>query len=125
MGRTSRAYDLVVNYHRDCEGGQRWSRENIVHIHDLGKHLHSNIRALKRQRRSIAQSKLQDEAALRDVHENAETMREYCEQIQAVIRELESHLLPVDDQGNIFTDHGTYDKEGRFLGTSLLHSHEY
>jgi hypothetical protein len=47
MGRTDRAYDLVINYERDPEGGKRWSSSDLAHIHKTGKHLLSIIRTLK------------------------------------------------------------------------------
>ncbi|KAL1604377.1 hypothetical protein SLS59_004175 [Nothophoma quercina] len=53
--RTARDYDLVMNYERDAEGGQRWLQDDIARIRDVGKHLHGDIFALRRWQRVVTE----------------------------------------------------------------------
>jgi hypothetical protein len=85
MGRTARAYDLVVAYERDSEGGKRWSHDAIVHIHKTGKHLHNYIRALKAWKR-CAVSDLNHHL----IDEDSRKTRELCEVLQDLIAETEN-----------------------------------
>jgi hypothetical protein len=51
MGRASRAYDLVINYARDCPLGTRWSAASIKRVRKAGLHLHDDIRVLRHWQR--------------------------------------------------------------------------
>jgi hypothetical protein len=85
MGRTARAYDLVINYERDSEGGKRWSYADIVRIHRTGKQLHNNISALKAWQRCAA-----TDLDHRLIAEDAAKTRELCEVVQNLIAETEN-----------------------------------
>jgi hypothetical protein len=84
MGRTARAYDLVINYERDSEGGKRWSPRDIAHIHKTGKNLHGNIRALKAWERCHP-----DDRDYRLMDEDAKKVRNVCEVVQRLIQDTE------------------------------------
>lgn len=84
IGRTTRAYDVVINYTRDSEGGTRWSVEDIARVHYAGKQLHTVIRVLEawesvdEQERDVAQIK-----------DYGKDVRELCEVVLGVIGETE------------------------------------
>jgi hypothetical protein len=80
MGRTTRAYDLVINYARDSDGGTRWSATDIARIHETGKYLHANIRALKAWQRCAAK----DWDYFR-IQDDEDVVREMCEVVQGLI----------------------------------------
>lgn len=128
MDRTARAYDLVLNYERDSHGGQRWSHDDIIAIRQLGSHLHADIFALKQAARALLLlpnvgergfDSERREARLQAVVQQAEGVRAYCEKVQQGIRDRESRFLPVDEEGNIFTEDGSvYDAQGnRYSGS--------
>tara|TARA_R110002003_G_scaffold70_25_gene6545 strand:- start:442 stop:1416 length:975 start_codon:yes stop_codon:yes gene_type:complete len=73
MNRTRRAYDLVINYARDCPEGKRWSEEHIWLVRSTGQNLHDDVRNLK-------------------VGEDVENVRELCESVQRVIKETEHEV---------------------------------
>jgi hypothetical protein len=89
MHRTVRAYDLVMNYDRDSNGGTRWSRENIEHIRDIGAYLHGDVRALQHRQEVIAKEGEQDGFTMNRVRADIQNMQKYCEQIQHVIKNTE------------------------------------
>ncbi|KAF1845129.1 uncharacterized protein K460DRAFT_103542 [Cucurbitaria berberidis CBS 394.84] len=122
MGRTSRAYDVVVNYERDSEGGQRWSREDIALIRDLGKYIWDDLRAMKKWQRTVAEQGDVDEDTMRQIFDDADKMHAYCSEIQATIREKEyAGGFVVDTQGNLAVAHGFRDERGQQLpGRSIL-----
>lgn len=110
MGQTSRAYDLVLAYPRDAEGGLRWYASDIPRIRETGKHLHRDMWALKRCQRTV---KYQGDPYLkitRQVERDARRMWDLCKKVQGVIGELEQkneHELlrtgefETDEEGNL------------------------
>ena len=52
IGRTSRAYKVVINYGRDSRGGYRWCPEDIAQVRTMGAYLDDDIRGLYQLRRA-------------------------------------------------------------------------
>jgi hypothetical protein len=84
MGRTARAYDLVINYERDSSGGERWSRESIAYVHRAGKDLHNDIRLLKSWKHDPSADTQHDLIRI-----DARNVRMLCEYVQEIISETE------------------------------------
>jgi hypothetical protein len=92
MGRTSRAYKVVINYKRDSYGGYRWCPEDIAQIRKMGAYLDDDIRGLYQWRRVIAQRGQDNQTMMRRIEEDAERLCELCEAIQALISATERRL---------------------------------
>jgi hypothetical protein len=88
MGRTTRAYDLVINYARDCPEGVRWNRDAIARVYRAGKHLHGDIRVLKHWEREAKEVRL-DDGDWAVIEEDEEKVWRLCERVQRVIKETE------------------------------------
>jgi hypothetical protein len=84
-GRTSRAYDLICTYARDCPDGTRWSPKDIAVIRDGVSYLHDDIRAMKHWQRRVAQEGDLGEETMNKIHEDAERVQKDCEHLQAWI----------------------------------------
>lgn len=111
MRRTAHDYDLVMNYERDAEGGQRWTSEDIVCIRDIGKDLHRDIFALKRWQRVVAQQGDQDRTIMMHIKREANFLKLLCERVQRAIvkyeQQCEFELLrngvyAQDENGNFY-----------------------
>jgi hypothetical protein len=89
ISRTTRAYDLVIHYNRDSNGGHRWSSEDIDHSHHVGRYLHGDMRNLEHWKEVIAKEGKKDAFTMDRIRDDVENLRKYCEQIQDVIRETE------------------------------------
>jgi hypothetical protein len=87
ISRTTRAYDLVINYARDSEGGTRWSASSIALVHSTGKHLHANIRGLKAWQRRCAAD--WDYFA---IQEDEDQVRALCAEVLGVIDTTEAKM---------------------------------
>lgn len=87
--RTAHDYDLIMNYERDAEGGQRWLPEDIAKIRDIGKHLHSSIFALRRWQRVAATRGIQDKKTMQQIGTDANLLRLLCERVQKAINKYE------------------------------------
>ncbi|KAF1941319.1 hypothetical protein EJ02DRAFT_455256 [Clathrospora elynae] len=48
MGRTTRAYDLVMAYAHDSDSGTRWPRKDIAHIRYVGRYLQEQCNGVRR-----------------------------------------------------------------------------
>ncbi|KAF1930086.1 uncharacterized protein M421DRAFT_3840 [Didymella exigua CBS 183.55] len=83
--RTARGYDLVMNYERDAEGGQRWTPGDIARIRDVGKTLHRDIFALKRWQRVVAQQGDQDKNMMMHIKREVNFTKQLCERVQRAI----------------------------------------
>ncbi|OAL53929.1 hypothetical protein IQ07DRAFT_640948 [Pyrenochaeta sp. DS3sAY3a] len=119
MRRTTAALDLVLAYHRDAHGGQRWAPAHVEEIRAIGAQLHPEIRALKQAARALPDETAGDYGARRwAVLEMAEGVRVHCERVLCAISEREAPCLPVDDTtGDIYTSTGeVYDAAGRYVG---------
>jgi hypothetical protein len=92
MGRTSRAYKVVINYARDSYGGYRWCPEDVDQIRKMGASLDDDIRGLYQWRRVVAKRGRDNRTMMRRVEEDAERLRELCEGIQALISATERKL---------------------------------
>jgi hypothetical protein len=88
MGRASRAYDVVVNYARDCELGTRWCASTIERVREAGLHLHDDIRVLRRWEREAGGIEGEDWELLR---QDADKVEKLCKYVLRVISETE-HL---------------------------------
>ena len=95
MGRTLRAYDLVIDYDRDSEGGTRWSDKDIADIYDIGKHLHGDRQNLTEWQRKVARAGKPTNTMLRDIRDDANDMRILCLRVQLSIRQRERHVKPM------------------------------
>ncbi|KAJ4989450.1 hypothetical protein SVAN01_04985 [Stagonosporopsis vannaccii] len=87
--RTAHDYDLVLNYERDAEGGQRWLPEDIATIRDVGKNLHRDIFALRRRQRVIAKLGDQDKDMIIKAKRAANLVKLLCERVQRAINKYE------------------------------------
>jgi hypothetical protein len=113
ISRTTRAYDLVINYARDSEGGTRWSASSIALVHSIGKHLHANIRGLKAWQRRCAAD--WDYFA---IQEDEDQVRAFCAEVLGVIDKMEVKMeweLAAKRGGEKEKDKDK-DKEGREHG---------
>jgi hypothetical protein len=89
ISRTTRAYDLVIHYNRDSNGGRRWSSEDIDYIHHVGRYLHGYVRNSEHWKEVIAKEGKKDAFTMDRIRDDVENLHKYCEQIQDVIRETE------------------------------------
>ncbi|CAN9235664.1 unnamed protein product [Alternaria sp. RS040] len=87
--RTTRAYDLVINYARDSNGGTRWSNEDIDDIKHVGRYLHRDVRDLKYWKELGANGGDMDEGTARRMWDDEERLKKYCERVLDVIRDTE------------------------------------
>jgi hypothetical protein len=88
MGRTTRAYDLVINYARDSSGGQRWSPQDSLHVQSVGKYLHNNVRILKYWQRADP-----EEIDWAQIKLDVENVRLLCEDVQWAICSSEKNMV--------------------------------
>jgi|SRR5690242_11523361 len=110
--RTAHDYDLVMNYERDAEGGQRWLPEDIATIRDVSKSLHRDIFALMRRRRVIAGLRDQDSKDLMTQAKSAANLVKLrCERVQSAINKYEQKcefellrdgVYEQDEDGNFY-----------------------
>lgn len=109
--RTAHDYDLIVNYERDAEGGQRWLPRDIAHIRDVGKNLHRDIFALRRWQRVVAEQGDQDKTMMMHIKREANFLKLQCERVQRAIvkyeQKCEFELLrdgvyAQDENGNFY-----------------------
>ncbi|KAF2690005.1 hypothetical protein K458DRAFT_97669 [Lentithecium fluviatile CBS 122367] len=89
MGMTSRAYEVVCEYEKKSMGGKRWTRENIDRIYEAGRHLDSNIHALKNLRQEILKSGITNRHMQAELDESVTSIQKYCTYIQDLIKEFE------------------------------------
>ena len=87
--RTTRAYDLVINYARDSNGGTRWSYEDIDDIKHVGRYLHRDVLDLKYWKELVANGGDMDEGTARRIWDDEERLKKYCERVLDVIRDTE------------------------------------
>jgi hypothetical protein len=134
--RTAHDYDLIMNYERDAEGGQRWLSEDIARIRGVGRHLHSNIFALKRWQRIIANEGDQNKAMMQKIKRDANFLKLLCERVQKAINETEQKcefellrdgFYAQDEDGNFYkpTSPQQYLAEGGFLQGDVRSSIEF
>ncbi|KAF3006836.1 hypothetical protein E8E13_010660 [Curvularia kusanoi] len=130
--RTANAYDLVMNYERDAEGGQRWVSKDIAKIRKAGKTLHSDIFALRHLQQQVAQQGDKDEYFIMKIKREANKLKLLCERVQQAISKheqkcelelLRDGVYAQDEDGNFYkpTSPQRYMDEGGFLqnATSL------
>lgn len=84
IGRTIRAYYLVVDYQRACPEGRRWSTEHIEMIRHAGEHLDSDRAALREMRATLTQGG--DAVPVSKIRYKAKKLRTYCLEIQDLIK---------------------------------------
>ena len=108
--RTQNAYDLVLNYERDAKGGQRWTPDDIAKIRNVGKHLHSDVLALRCRQRDIAEQGDRDKLMMQQIKKEANSLKLLCERIQQAISKYEQKC------GLELLRHGAYaqDEDGSF-----------
>lgn len=87
--RTAHDYDMIMNYERDAEGGQRWLPEDIAIIRDVGKHLHGDIFALRRRQRTLADQGDQDKKMMIQIKRDINLLKLQCERVQEAIHKYE------------------------------------
>lgn len=109
--RTAHDYDLVMNYERDAEGGQRWLPGDIARIRDVGKNLHRDIFALRRWQRIVAQQGDQDKIMMMHIKREANFAKLLCERVQGAIIKYEQKcnlellrdsVYAQDEDGNLY-----------------------
>ncbi|KAF3040558.1 hypothetical protein E8E12_009488 [Didymella heteroderae] len=109
--RTAHDFDLVMNYRRDAEGGQRWTPGDIAHIRDVGKNLHRDIFALRRWQRVVAQQGDQDKIMMMHIKREANFVKLLCERVQSAISKYEQKcnlellrdgVYAQDEDGNLY-----------------------
>jgi hypothetical protein len=89
MGRTSRAYDLVINYVRDSRGGTRWDTDGIERVYIAGKFLHDDVRVLRHWKHQVAEHGGADDDMMGKIEEDVKNVRSLCEEVQRIIGETE------------------------------------
>ncbi|KAL5376370.1 hypothetical protein PMIN02_011814 [Paraphaeosphaeria minitans] len=82
--RTVRAYRLVISYQWDCPTGHRWMPEHIDLIHEAGKMIETDRSALESLRLGLVRG--DDAAVAGQIHDAAHALRDYCEEIQELVR---------------------------------------
>jgi len=90
MGQTTRAYDLVINYAKDCPRGGRWTTESIKRIHEVGKHLHNDVGVLRSWKRQVHELGEHDEDMMRKISQDVEGVERLCMRVKRVIGEEEN-----------------------------------
>lgn len=109
--RTADDYDLVMNYERDAEGGQRWLPEDIKKIRKVGKTLHRDIFAMRRRQRAVAELGDQDTGMMIQIKREVNLLKLLCERVQEAICKFEQKcefellrdgLYVRDDDGNFY-----------------------
>ncbi|KAF1977444.1 hypothetical protein BU23DRAFT_550755 [Bimuria novae-zelandiae CBS 107.79] len=83
VGRTLRAYQLVVDYERACPTGHRWTPEHIEMIRHAGRNLELDRAAIENMRATLAQGG--DAVPINKIRADAEELRRYCLEIQDLI----------------------------------------
>ncbi|KAH8730833.1 hypothetical protein GQ44DRAFT_420886 [Phaeosphaeriaceae sp. PMI808] len=105
MRRTQRSYDLVLNYPRDSNGGQRWSASSIASIRKTGRRLHSDINELQcckrqlnksKQANAVGEDEEQDRILALKINGSLIKVMALCETVLSVIKDLERVLVLVD-----------------------------
>lgn len=133
--RTAHDYDLVMNYERDAEGGQRWLPGDIARIRDVGKTLHRDIFALRRWQRVVAQPGDQDRTMMMHIKREAHFVKLLCERVQDAITKYEQKcnlellrdgVCAQDEDGNLYkaTTPEDFVAEGGFLHNKLQPTNE-
>jgi hypothetical protein len=133
--RTAHDYDLIMNYERDAEGGQRWLAADIAHIRNVGKNLHRDIFALRRWQRVVAQQGDQDKIMMMHVKREANFVKLLCERVQSAIAKheqkcnlelLRDGAYAQDEDGNLYkpTTPEEFGAEGGYLHNVPLSSNE-
>ncbi|KAH6633354.1 hypothetical protein C7974DRAFT_452614 [Boeremia exigua] len=87
--RAAHEYDLVMNYERDAEGGQRWLPEDVARIRRTGKDLHRDIFALRRWRHVVAEQGDQDKDMMIRIKREANLLKLLCERVRRAINTYE------------------------------------
>lgn len=124
--RTAHDYDMIMNYQRDAEGGQRWTPLDIARIREVGKHLHRDIFALRRWRRVVAEEGDQNKDMMMIIKRDANLAKLQCERVQKAINRYEQKcefellrdgVYAQDEDGNFYkpTAPKQYVGEGGFL----------
>jgi hypothetical protein len=85
IGQTTRAYDLVINYERDCPSGRRWNADGIARVYKAGKYLHDDVRILRHWKRQVRELGYGDGDMMAKIDEDAERVRVLCEKIKGEI----------------------------------------
>lgn len=124
MGQSTRAYDVVVNYGRDCPAGTRWTAASIKRVQKVGKDLHTDVRILKSWKRQAAEFGTGDENMMRKMQEDVFRMHRLCKQVKDVIDEeervpiysIKAEDIDVDMRGSD-EGYGTVE-DGEVLGKS-------
>lgn len=117
--RTAHDYDLIMNYERDAEGGQRWLREDIATIRDVGKHLHTDIFALKRWQRVVAEQGDRDKKMMTQIKRDANFLKLLCERIRRTINQYEQKCELELLRDGIYAQ----DEDGNFYKTTAFRQH--
>lgn len=109
--RTAHDYDMVMNYKRDAEGGQRWMPEDVATIRDVGKHLHRDIFFLRRWQRVVAEEGDQNKNMIIQIKRDANLVKLQCERVQRAINKYEQKcefellrdgVYAQDEDGNFY-----------------------
>ncbi|KAJ4361440.1 hypothetical protein N0V95_001857 [Ascochyta clinopodiicola] len=126
MRRTAHDYDMVMNYERDAEGGQRWVPKDVATIRDVGKRLHSDIFALRYWQRVVSEQGDQDKKMMQQIKRDANFLKLLCERVQRAINRYEQKceiellrdgVYAQDEDGNFYKPvvPQQYVAEGGFL----------
>lgn len=89
MGRTYRAYMLVIDYEKDCPDGHRWYPRDIEKIRKFGQDLRSNIGAVKHSQKILRKQGFLATSEIEDSATRIEEVRRLCNRVQDHIRETE------------------------------------
>jgi hypothetical protein len=89
IGPVMRAYDVVVNYERDCPTGTRWSKAGIDRVHKLGKYLHADVGVLRGWKRQVHEFGDADARMMRKITEDWQRVEKTCLEVKRAIDEEE------------------------------------
>lgn len=109
IGRTLRAYHLVVKYKDACPDGRRWSPEHIEMIRQAGKNLDFDASDLRRMHGTLRNT------SVNRIRYEAHKLRDYCREIQDLIKVHEQHPVAHNRAGRRFDEeyHGQEDDNSK------------
>lgn len=89
LGPVTRAYDVVINYKRDCPTGTRWTRAGIDRVHKLGEYLHADVGVLRGWKRQVHEFGDADARMMRKIDEDWRRVEKTCLEVKRAIDEEE------------------------------------
>ena len=96
IGQVTRAYDVVINYERDCPNGKRWTTKGIRRVHEAGAYLHADVGVLRGWKRQAQELGTADEFMKRKIDEDWARVEKTCKKVRAAIDDEEKKARVID-----------------------------